>query len=281
MIISIASGKGGTGKTTIATNLAISLERPVTFLDCDVEEPNAYLFLNPSVSSSKKVYMPVPLVDEKKCDGCGECAKICQFKAIVVINKIPLTFPELCHGCGGCVKVCPKGAISETKREIGEMFFGKKDSIDVIWGKLRIGEPMAPPLIKEIRKHESKNGITIIDAPPGTSCPVVASVKYTDYIVLVTEPTPFGFNDLKLAIETVKLLKVPFGILINRSDLGTDDVRNFARQNNIPILMEIPFDQRIAVSYSKGIPLVYELSDYKDRFREMFEKIKEEVENKR
>ncbi len=280
MVITVASGKGGTGKTTIAVNLALAMEQKITLLDCDVEEPNAHLFLNPKITSKEKVYLPIPQVNESKCDGCGECAKICQFKAIAVINKITLIFPELCHGCGGCERVCPQKAISEDKRELGEIIFADHELLNIIWGKLRIGEPMAPPLIKRIRTYENNN-LTIIDAPPGTSCPVIASIKDADFTILVTEPTPFGFNDLKLTVEAVKVLKVPFGIVINRSDLGTEEVKKYAQDNDIPILMEIPFDERIAKAYSKGIPFIKELPEYKEIFKNLFEKIKTEVERRK
>ncbi len=281
MVITIASGKGGTGKTTVAINLALSLgTEKVMLLDCDVEEPNAHLFLSPKIEKKEKVYIPVPKVDDSKCDGCGECSRICQFKAIVVINKITLTFPELCHGCGGCIRICPNKAISESNKELGEIFFGKSKDLELIWGKLRIGEPMAPPIIKEIKKYKNKREITLIDAPPGTSCPVIASIKGADYTILVTEPTPFGFNDLKLTVDVVKTLKIPFGIVINRSDLGTEAVKEYAEKNNIPILLEIPFDEGIAKAYSKGIPFVEEMPEYKEKFVKLYTKIEQEVRGK-
>ncbi|NLA74173.1 MAG: 4Fe-4S binding protein, partial [Deltaproteobacteria bacterium] len=197
MIISIASGKGGTGKTTVATNLAASLSNmDVTLLDCDVEEPNAHLFLRPQMELKETVTTPVPQIDEDKCTLCGKCSEICQFKAIVRIADTMLTFTDLCHSCGGCVEVCPEGAITETGRELGVVEKGFKNGLKFIHGRLRIGEAMSPPLIKKVRKMAVNSGLTIIDAPPGTSCPVISAMKNTDFVILVTEPTPFGLNDL-------------------------------------------------------------------------------------
>ena len=209
MIISIASGKGGTGKTTVATNLAVSIGSDVQLLDCDVEEPNAHLFIDPVIEQSKKVYTPVPKIDEEKCNFCKKCAEICRFKAIAVIKEIVLTFPELCHSCGGCVEVCPENAITETGRELGVIETGHRNSLAFVHGRLRVGEAMSPPLIREVRSQTRSDQLTIIDAPPGTSCPVIAAMKGTDFVLMVTEPTPFGLHDLKLAVEAVKLLEIP------------------------------------------------------------------------
>ena len=273
MIISVASGKGGTGKTTIATNMALAIGE-VVFLDCDVEEPNAYLFLKPEIKEEESVIIPVPEVDKSKCNFCGKCAEICQFKAIIVVGKTVLTFHELCHGCGGCTRICPEEAITEGEKEIGVLEKGRKDGIEFIHGKLNIGEAMSPPLIKRVRRYESREKITIIDAPPGTSCPVIASIKDTDFVLLVTEPTPFGLYDLKLAVGAVKMLGIPHGLIINRSDIGDNRVKDYADRENIPILMEIPFDKNIAKAYSKGIPMVDAIPVWKDRFLELYAKVK-------
>ena len=206
MIISVASGKGGTGKTTVATNLALSIGEGVQLLDCDVEEPNAHLFIRPKFERTEIITTPVPVVDEKKCDHCGKCGEICQFKAIVVIGETVLSFSELCHSCGGCTAVCPTDAIMETGRELGIIRKGFYNGLEFVHGKLRVGEAMSPPLIKKVRTFGRPGKFTIIDAPPGTSCPVIASIKDTDFVLLVTEPTPFGLNDLKLAVGAVKLL---------------------------------------------------------------------------
>ena len=273
MIISIASGKGGTGKTTVATNLAMSFESDVQLLDCDVEEPNSHLFIQPSIEGVRTITTPVPEVDKEKCTLCGKCADICQFKAIVVIADTVLTFPEMCHSCGGCVEVCPEKAITETERELGVIESGHRDALEFVHGKLRIGEAMAPPLIKKVREYTRENMLTIIDAPPGTSCPVIASMKNADFILLVTEPTPFGLNDLKLAVGAVRILGIPCGLVINRSDTGDDQVRQYVEEEKLPVLMEIPFDRRIAEAYSRGEMIVEIYPEWKERFREMYKRI--------
>ena len=277
MIISVASGKGGTGKTTVATNLAVSIGSTIQLLDCDVEEPNAHLFINPVIEQKKTVFTPVPDIDETKCNFCKKCAQICRFKAIAVINKIVLTFPELCHSCGGCVAVCPEKAITETGRELGVIEIGRRNHLGFVHGRLRVGEAMSPPLIREVRSHTRSDQPTIIDAPPGTSCPVIAAMKGTDFVLMVTEPTPFGLHDLKLAVEAVKLLKIPRGLVINRSDIGDDSVRAYAKKENLPILMEIPFDRDIAETYSKGRLVVEEMPEWKERFRKLYWQIQEIV----
>ena len=278
MIISIASGKGGTGKTTVATNLASSLESDVKFLDCDVEEPNAHLFVNPVMYKKETITTTVPEIDESKCNLCGKCIDICQFKAIVRIADIILPFTDLCHSCGGCMEVCPEGAISWSVRELGIIEKGHKNNIEFIHGRLRVGEAMSPPLIKKVRQYAGGNGLTIIDAPPGTSCPVIAAMKNADFIILVTEPTPFGLHDLKLAAGAVKLLNIPCGIIINRSDMGDDGVKEFVKEENIPILMDIPFDRRIAESYSRGELVVDNIPEWKEKYINLYEKIEKLVQ---
>ncbi|MGD9973932.1 MAG: ATP-binding protein [Desulfatirhabdiaceae bacterium] len=277
MIISIASGKGGTGKTTIATNLAISLEGDVQLLDCDVEEPNDYLFIHPDIHEVRTITTPVPEVDMTKCSLCGKCQDICQFKAIVVMGKIVLPFPELCHSCGGCMRVCPENAITETDRQLGVVEWSRKNGLEFIHGKLRVGEAMSPPLIRKVREFSRPEALTIIDAPPGTSCPVIAAMKGADYVLLVTEPTPFGLHDLKLAVGAVKILGIPCGLIINRSDMGDDRVREYANDQNIPILMEIPFDRKIAEAYSKGQMIVDVLPEWKAHFLKLHRQIEEAI----
>jgi MinD superfamily P-loop ATPase len=273
MIISVASGKGGTGKTTVATNLAFSLGTRVQILDCDVEEPNAHLFLNPVIESTETIYTPVPEIDEEKCNYCRKCAEICRYKAIAVLGSTILTFPELCHSCGGCMAVCPEGAITEKGRELGVLEIGRSGDTAFVHGRLRIGEAMAPPLIKKVRTHIKPGMVNIIDAPPGTSCPVIAAMKDTDFVLMVTEPTPFGLHDLKLAVEAVKLLDIPCGLVINRSDIGFKDVHAFAEKNSLPILMEIPFDRRIAEIYSKGKMVVEEMPEWKEKFIKLYQRM--------
>jgi MinD superfamily P-loop ATPase len=275
MIISIASGKGGTGKTTVATNLAVSLESDVQVLDCDVEEPNAHLFIRPTIEEVKTITTPVPEVDMDKCTLCGKCAEICQFKAIIVIGETVLPFHELCHSCGGCMEVCPEKAITETGRELGIIERGNKNGLEFVHGKLRVGEAMSPPLIKKVREYTGAGILTIIDAPPGTSCPVIASMTGADFVLLVTEPTPFGLYDLKLAVGAVKILRIPCGLVINRSDMGDDQVRVYAEQEDLPILMEIPFDRQIAEAYSRGDMVVDVMPEWKERFKTLYHKIRE------
>jgi len=278
MIISIASGKGGTGKTTVATNLAMAIGSDVQLLDCDVEEPNSHLFINPVFEKTITVTTPVPEVDEKKCNLCGKCDEICQFKAIIVIADITvMTFPELCHSCGGCEMVCPENAIKETNRELGIIQKGYRNGIEFVHGKLRVGEAMSPPLIVKVRSFTKPDKFTIIDAPPGTSCPVIASMKNTDFILLVTEPTPFGLHDLKLAVGAVKMLNIQCGLVINRSDVGDNKVKDFAKKENVPVLLEIPFDRNIAEAYSRGDAIVEKLPGFKETFLTLYNDIKKIV----
>jgi MinD superfamily P-loop ATPase len=281
MIISIASGKGGTGKTTVATNLAVSLESDVQVLDCDVEEPNSHLFIRPVIEEVKAITTPVPEVDMEKCTLCGKCGEICQFKAIVVIGETVLPFHELCHSCGGCMEVCPEKAISETERELGIIEKGHKNGLEFVHGKLRVGEAMSPPLIRKVREYSRPDILTIIDAPPGTSCPVIASMKGADFILLVTEPTPFGLHDLKLAIGAVKILGIPCGLVINRSDMGDDQVRKYAEKEGVTVLMEIPFDRQIAEAYSKGDMVVDVMPEWKERFRTLYRDIEKILSSNR
>jgi MinD superfamily P-loop ATPase len=273
MIISIASGKGGTGKTTVATNLAVSIKSDVQILDCDVEEPNSHLFIRPIVEDVQTITAPVPEVDMEKCTLCGKCGEICQFKAIVVLGESVLTFHELCHSCGGCMEVCPEKAIIETGRELGVIERGHRNGLEFVHGKLRIGEAMSPPLIRKVREYERPGILTIIDAPPGTSCPVIASMKGADFVLLVTEPTPFGLYDLKLAVGAVKILGIPCGLVINRSDMGDDQVKKYAEKEGVPILMEIPFDRRIAEAYSRGEMVVDVMPEWKEKFIELLHHI--------
>ncbi len=273
MIISIASGKGGTGKTTVATNLALSIGSGVQIFDCDVEEPNVHLFLHPTIHKKEPVNAPVPEIDLKKCTFCKKCMNICRFGALAVLKKNVLVFDNLCHSCGGCFEICPEAAIMEKERSIGDIEFGSVNGISFIHGRLSVGQVMVPPIIKKIRSYTDPNLITIIDAPPGTSCPVIAAMNKADFILLVTEPTPFGLHDLKLAIETVKLLGIPCGLVINRVGIGNDEVNRYSQKENIPVLMEIPFDKKIAQIYSRGEMIIEKMPAYKEKFLSLFKKI--------
>ncbi|MFP3913085.1 MAG: ATP-binding protein [Desulfobacteraceae bacterium] len=273
MIISIASGKGGTGKTTVATNMAVSLEGDVQLLDCDVEEPNSQLFIQADIEKQEVIHTPVPEVDMDKCTLCGKCGDICQFKAIVVIGETVLPFHELCHSCGGCMRVCPEDAITEVGRELGAIGQGRRNGLEFVYGELRVGEAMSPPLIRKVREYARPEALTIIDAPPGTSCPVIAAMKGADFILLVTEPTPFGLYDLKLAVGAVKILGIPCGLVINRSDMGDDQVTQYAAQENIPVLLEIPFDRKMAETYSRGEMIVTAMPEWKEKFQGLYHRI--------
>ena len=277
MIISVASGKGGTGKTLVATSLALSLKdtRNVKLLDCDVEEPNDHVFVKPEITRSQGVSIQVPVVDEEKCTYCGKCAEICAFNAIAVFGNHVLTFSQLCHGCGACSYLCPEKAITEEGRETGILELGKTDGLGFVHGRLNIGEAMAPPVIRKVKEHAGDDGVVIIDVPPGTSCPVVEAIKGSDFCLLVTEPTPFGLNDLVLAVETVRKLCIPCGVVLNRSGVGDTETEKYCEKENLPILLTIPLDTEIARLYSRGIPLVDGLPQWKDSFLELYEKLKE------
>ena len=269
MILAIASGKGGTGKTTVAVNLAKVLGASVQLLDCDVEAPNAHLFLKGLKRQEETVSIPVPQVDESLCDACGECGRFCQYHAIVSLKTAPLVFPELCHGCGGCAKVCPRGAIREVDRRIGVVETLEADHVLVTKGCLDVGVAMAPPLIRAVKSHRRDGVTAILDAPPGTSCPVVATLRDADFVVLVTEPTPFGLHDLKLAVDMVRELAIPFGVVVNRVGIGDRRTHLFCNEQSIPILLEIPDDRRIAEAYSRGEVLVEALPEYRECFESL------------
>jgi len=280
MIIAVASGKGGTGKTTVSVNLAYMAshnDRSVAYLDCDVEEPNGHIFLKPVITSSKPVGNLIPRVDEEKCTHCGKCGEICQYSAIVCVKEKVLIFPELCHSCGGCMLVCPVDAISEVPREMGQLETGVAGPIRFVQGLLNIGEAMSPPVIKAVKTSVPETDLVIVDAPPGTSCPVIESIRGCDFVLLVTEPTPFGLNDLKLAVEMVRALELPFGVVINRADIGDREVQQYCRQNRIKVFAEIRDDRKIAEAYSRGDMICEVLPDYKSVFMELLKEITENV----
>lgn len=276
MKIAVASGKGGTGKTTVAIGLALALTyqgRQVSYLDCDVEAPNAHLFLKPQIEFQTPVNKLVPQVDAGRCDACGRCAEVCQYHAIVTLGGKTLVFPELCHGCGSCTLECPQQAIAEVPVQLGLLEAGPVQT-GLTWGRglLNVGEPMAVPVIRQLKAwHPDQTAqITIWDAPPGTSCPVVETLRGADYVLLVTEPTPFGLHDLRLAVELVRELDIPAGVIINRAGIGSADVSAFCQHTGLPVLMEIPFDRRIAAGLAQGQPLVEVEPDYIARFAQLF-----------
>jgi MinD superfamily P-loop ATPase len=269
MIISIASGKGGTGKTTVATNLARSAQEPVLLLDCDVEEPNAHLFLQPTMTRTTSVYKPIPQIDFEKCTYCGKCGEICEYNAIAVMKKNVLVFSELCHGCGGCTLVCPEGAITEVGQKIGVVEHGHAGEIQFAHGKLNVGDAMSGPVIKAVKRNIAGHPLVIIDASPGTSCPVVTTLLGNDFCLLVTEPTPFGLHDLELAVDVVRQLQIPHGVVINRADVGDTGVEKYCHDEQIPILIQIPTDMKIAEAYSRGQMIVDVFPEYREKFRKL------------
>ena len=277
MIVSVASGKGGTGKTLVATNLALALSDKVRvqLLDCDVEEPNDNVFLNFHMNNGQLIYILIPKINEDKCTYCGKCAEVCAYNAIAVLPKKVLVFPELCHGCGACSYLCPESAITEEGRQIGVLEKGNSGNLELVQGKLNIGEPMAPPVIREVKKYIDSESEIIIDVPPGTSCPVIEAVKGSNFCLLVTEPTPFGLYDLSLAVEVVRKLGIPFGVIINRVGVGNSKVEHYCQEQQIPILLEIPLDRNIATLYSQGISLVEGMPRWRGTFLQLFGDIKE------
>ena len=276
MIISIASGKGGTGKTTIATNLALSLGK-VQVIDCDVEEPNANIFFNAEIKEREDVTVEIPEIDKEKCNYCGKCSEFCAYNALAVVPSDVLVFPELCHSCGGCEIVCPQNAINWKRKPVGKIEHGITNGVDFYHGLLNVGEIQAVPVIKALKKKIDKEGNVIIDAPPGTSCPVIESINGSDYCILVTEPTPFGLHDLKLAIAVVRHLYIPFGVIINRDGVGDKKVEMYCQTEKIPILMKIPHSEEIANLYSMGIPFVKKLPEWHEKFTELFRRVQEGV----
>jgi MinD superfamily P-loop ATPase len=278
VIITVASGKGGTGKTTVAVNLALSIGA-TNLLDCDVEEPNVHTLLHPTKLKTSPVTVPTPLVDQDKCTLCGKCAEFCQFNAIFVGKTKTMIYEEMCHSCGGCKLVCPDDAITEVERTIGKIHQSTMKQTHLVYGELSIGEPIATTLIHAVKEHVKTDEVNILDAPPGTACPVIETMRESDYLVLVTEPTPFGLHDLSMAVDVVRELEIPFGVIINRAGIGDEGVTEFCKRNDIPILLEIPFNRQIAELYSRGIPFVEEMPEWRQQFNDLFNHIVELIEN--
>lgn len=277
MIVSVASGKGGTGKTTVAVNLALSLGK-AQLIDCDVEEPNINIFLKATMDHQEQIMVDTPDIDLEKCDFCGKCASFCMYNALAVVPKKVLVFPELCHSCGGCALVCPRNAIDWKKRVIGTIEHGTRNTLDFYQGVLKVGESMAIPLLRVLKKKIDPQNHVILDAPPGTACPVIETIHGSDYCILVTEPTLFGFHDLKLMVEVVRHSRIPFGVIINRDGIGDQRVEDYCRKENIPVLIKIPQSDEIASLYSKGVAFVEKMVEWKKTFSSLFAKICAEVE---
>jgi MinD superfamily P-loop ATPase len=314
MIITVASGKGGTGKTTVAVSLALSLaEAPVLpssdnpeqvarpmrplFVDCDVEEPNAALFLNPIIEERREVGQMIPQVDLESCIYCGRCAEVCQYNAIAVVGENVLVFPELCHACGSCTLNCPTEAITEILDVTGVIERGSSrlasvsdngrgsgrselhgGTIEFAQGILNVGEAMAVPVIHQLKRWvippRAGERAVILDAPPGNACPVVEVMNGADFVLLVTEPTPFGLHDLKQAVEVARdEMGLPVGVIINREGVGDEGVDAYCAAEDVPILMRIPLERRIAEAYSEGVPLVATVPEYRQAFVELYRAI--------
>ena len=273
MIVSVASGKGGTGKTSVAVNMALSIGN-LQLLDCDVEEPNDHIFLKPKISSVQPVTVSVPIVNETLCDRCRKCADFCQYNALFVGSDEVLVFPDLCHSCGGCALVCPEEAISEVPHKIGTLKLGTNGNVELVYGELEVQKPMAVPIIKEVKRRIKRDKHAILDSPPGTSCPVIQTVKNSDFCILVTEPTPFGLHDLKIIVQVLESMEIPSGVIVNRAGVGDKIIYEFCRGKNIPILLEIPYDKQIAELYSRGIPFSQEMPEWRAKFLALFNTIR-------
>jgi MinD superfamily P-loop ATPase len=280
--IAIASGKGGTGKTTLAVNLAAVLaarREDVAYIDCDVEEPDGHIFFKPDIDSRRPVNVLIPKVDLSRCNFCGKCSEICEYNAIAVLTDKVMVFPSLCHSCGGCASICPEQAIEEIPREIGTINSGTGQGIRFMEGRLNVGEAQAPPVTRELKRSTAWPAVALIDAPPGTSCPVIEAVRDTDFVILVTEPTPFGLNDLELAVAMTRALQLPFGVVINRSDLGDDRVETYCREEAVEVLLSIPFERRFAEAYARGLMPLADDPVYADKLYTLHNDIMKRIEN--
>jgi MinD superfamily P-loop ATPase len=274
--IAVASGKGGTGKTSVTVNMALSIGK-VQILDCDVEEPNVHILLRPTIRKTLPVELLVPKIIEERCNYCGECAKFCQFNALFVAGETAMVFPELCHSCGGCSIICPNDAIVEEPRQIGRIVKGSADDIDLVYGEINVGEALAVPIITAVKDHIDDKCTVILDSAPGSACPLVETVHGVDFCLLVTEPTPFGLHDLQVAVEVIQMIDLPMGVVINFAGIGDRDVYDYCENLGIPIMMEIPFDRRIAELYSKGTPFVEAMPEWKQRFTDLLGLIQEKL----
>jgi MinD superfamily P-loop ATPase len=276
--IGVASGKGGVGKTTVTVSMALMAAEPLLLLDCDVEAPNCALSLNPEIENVTDSCVPVPEIDTDRCIQCRACVEICAYNALSMPGGTPLLFPELCHGCGGCFRICPAGAIKEVDRKIGVVESGSTRHIRLVTGRLNPGEPFSPPVIRDVRRHAADAQCAVlIDAPPGSACPMVAALRGVDYALLAAEPTPFGLNDLIIAAETLAELKVPFGVVINRCDIGDDRVRDWCAEQQVPVLLEIPESREVAEACAKGVPACEVSEELAAQFRALYQRALQEA----
>lgn len=273
MRVSVASGKGGTGKTLVATNLAAVADRAL-LVDLDVEEPNCHIFFTEPEAARREAYRPVPVVDSGRCSLCGVCGRVCEFHAIVVLPKQVMVFPELCHGCGACAMFCPENAISEQDHLIGHIVWKGDGQRRLVYGELRVGEASSVPLIRKVKSEMPDGAPAIIDCPPGTACPAVESMRGSDFCILVTEPTPFGLHDLKLALEVCDRLRLKRGVFINKQGIPGPDIRRFCEERGVPVLGELRFGKDIAERYSKG-ELLVDKPEHRQVFEELLGSVKE------
>ncbi|WP_372808837.1 ATP-binding protein [Pontiella sp.] len=281
MKLAIASGKGGTGKTTLSCAIALAQTEPVCLLDCDVEEPNSHFFIQPEIERTEAVFSLVPKVDETKCTGCGECGRVCQFSAIISLGKKTMVFNELCHSCGACARICPTHAIEEVRKPIGSLEIGRKAGVRFVSGRMDVGVAMSPPVIRATLKHAVETELTLVDCPPGTSCPFVTAVKGCDAVLLVTEPTPFGLHDLVLAIETIRELGLPFTVVVNRANGEQNRISDYCAAENIPLLLQIPEDRRVAEAYSRGQALTTAMPELKTALASIPQQMKDLTEGRK
>lgn len=284
MKLAIASGKGGTGKTTLAVALAQASTDAVQLLDCDVEEPNGHIFIKPEFTHHEPVTIAIPALSEALCTYCGKCGELCQFGAIVTIVNKTMIFSDMCHSCGGCILVCPHHALHEQAKVIGSIdsacTSGSGKTLEFIKGTLDVGQAMSPPVIRAVKKKTNPDMLTLLDCPPGTSCPMITAVTGSDFVILVTEPTPFGLHDLKLAVETMRSMQLPFGVVVNRAGSGDERVRDYCHAEQITLLLEIPDDRRVAQAYSRGEGLLEAMPELAPQLRAMVQNIADNIKEK-
>lgn len=276
ILIAVASGKGGTGKTTVSTSLALCSGK-CTVLDCDVEEPNSHLYLSPELADVETVCIPTPVIDEDRCTHCSKCSSFCEYNALAVLPSQVLVFPAICNGCGGCSIVCPENAVSEKDRVIGHIQGGKAGDISFFRGLLTVGEARSVPIIRSLKTHAAKEGITILDSPPGSSCPVVETLEGVDYVILVTEPTPFGIHDMDIVVSVVRDMGIPCGVVINKDGIGSELAHSYIESKGLTLLASIPHSMKAAKSGSNAVPIVEAIPELKERFEMIIEKIGKEV----